>query len=120
MSGPNAYSKLYFTERVKPVLEKRWREEYLKQNPGHGNLKLPRWKIPFQNKILHEVWDAEPEDVKNEVRRKFGLRLDGEESDDSEEETEAPKDEKVARVKGYQTYVMRRQRLRRLRLGSAN
>ena len=105
LSGANAYSKLYFAERVKPVVERRWREEYLKNNPGHGNLKLPRWKITFQNEILHEVWNAEPEEVKTEVRRKFGL--DGDDSDVADEENEeAPQDERVARATEYQTYVM--------------
>ena len=112
LSGANTYSKLYFAERVKPVLEKRWREEYLKEHPDHGNAKLPRWKITFQNKILHEVWNAEPQDVKNEVRKKFGLRVpgDGDNSSESEEETEAPvpQDHRVALAKGYQTYVMYR------------
>jgi hypothetical protein len=110
LSAPNAYSKLYFQTKVKPVVEVRWNKEYLKNNPQHqpGD-KIPRWEIPFQNAILHELWHAESEEVKNEVRSKFGLNED--ESDDGSDEPDEPKEEdgadraeleRVARAKEYQ------------------
>ena len=111
--GANAYSKLYFKTKIKPIVEERWKAEYLKKNPDHkpGD-KIPRWKITFQNAILHEMWKAEPDTVKNDVRDQFGLNE--EDTDDEEAEPDEPEEgdgadrdelERVERAKGYQTCV---------------
>jgi hypothetical protein len=116
LSAPNAYSKLYFATKIKPVVEERWEKKYLEKNPQHkpGD-KIPHWRIPFQNAILHELWNAEPEDVKNDVRRQFGLNDDDSEGElESAEPDEAEEDrdgsdraelERVERLKSYQRCV---------------
>ena len=115
LSAPNAYSKLYFTTKIKPVVE-RWEKVYLEKNPQHkpGD-KIPHWRIPFQNAILHELWNAKPDELKNDVRRQFGLNDDDSEGDlQSAEPDEAEEDgdgsdraerERVERLRGYQRCV---------------
>ena len=115
LSAPNAYSKLYFKKKVKPVVEQRWREKYLKEHPEHKPTdKFPRWPILFQNKILHEFWNAEPKELQDSVRKEFGL--DSDESEGEEEaETIAPdtdddpkakaERERITKVQEYQKCV---------------
>ena len=98
------------------MVEERWEKKYLEKNPQHkpGD-KIPHWRIPFQNAILHELWNAEPEDVKNDVRRQFGSNDDDSEGElESAEPDEAEEDrdgsdraelERVERLKSYQRCV---------------
>jgi hypothetical protein len=111
LSGANAYSKLFFKTKVKPVVEEKWKAHYLAKNPGQPTGKIPRWPIPFQNKILHDLWKAEPEDVRADVRRQFGL----DEAEDSEEEEAVSEGEdpeqqaerrRSQRTREYQKYVI--------------
>jgi hypothetical protein len=111
LSGANAYSKLFFKTKVKPVVEEKWKAHYLAKNPGQPTGKIPRWPIPFQNKILHDLWKAEPEDVRADVRRQFGL----DEAEDSEEEEAVSEGEdpeqqaerrRSQRAREYQKYVI--------------
>lgn len=111
LSGANAYSKLFFKTKIKPVVEERWRTQYLAKNPGQQPSKFPRWPIEFQTEIVQEMWKAEPDDVKADVRRQLGL----DESDESGVEEEAPEGEdpgqqaehkRAQRAREYQKYVM--------------
>lgn len=119
LSAAHAYSKLYFKTKIKPVVEKRWQEEYLQKNPQHqpGD-KIPHWEFKFQNVILQEMWKAEPDSVKADVRRRFGLDVDDSDGE-NEPEPEPEKEkglgdgpdraevERVARAREYQSYVPR-------------
>jgi hypothetical protein len=105
LTAVHVYSKVHFTDKVKPVIERRWKAKYLAENPQHKPTDpIPHWKIEFQNQVLHELWNAESEDVREEIRRRCSETIDECEEDDAEEETgaERAERERVARARNYQ------------------
>jgi hypothetical protein len=98
LSGANAYSKLYFKTKIKPVLQERWRNEYLAKHPEGlpATGKLPRWPIRLQNKVLHELWKEEPNKVKDEVWERFGLNRN--DSDSEPDEDAGPNEDEAQRA----------------------
>ena len=111
LSGANAYSKLNFKTKIMPVVQERWRDEYLAMHPGANPSKLPRWPIRLQNAVKLELWEAEPDEVKDDVRERFGLHRD--DSDSESDEVAGSDDDpaqqaecrRVARAKEYQRCV---------------
>ena len=65
LSTTHAYEKLYW-EKIKPILDERW-DQYITENPGAGGTHLRSNWLNYQNKLLRELLDAEPEDIKKEV-----------------------------------------------------
>ena len=65
LSTTHAYGKLYW-EKIKPILDERW-DQYITENPGAGRTHLRSNQLNYQNKLLRELLDAEPEDIKKEV-----------------------------------------------------
>jgi len=76
LSTTHAYGKLYW-EKLKPILDERW-DQYIAENPDAGGTHLRGNRLNHQNKLLRELLDAEPEDIKKEVerRREEGIAFD--------------------------------------------
>jgi len=103
LSTTHAYGKLYW-EKLKPILDERW-DQYIAENPGAGGTHLRSNRLNYQNKLLRELLDAEPEDIKKEVerRREEGIAFDDDgpepELEGAGESTSAT--EKQRRAKAY-------------------
>ena len=59
MSERNTYSKLYYDERVKPAVE---------AEIGDRKISRPE-RFAITNKLLAEIYDKEPESLKEEIRK---------------------------------------------------
>src|SRR5262245_42839065 len=74
-----AYQTLYYQEKIKEVVEKRWEIEY-KSKPGNeSKVKCPAPPLHFRNQITEEMWENESAEVKAKVEE---YRNKSEESDD--------------------------------------
>jgi hypothetical protein len=63
-----AYSKLYYDSRLRPIVEGRWREVYVQKNPDHDPaIPIPPVDLVFRNKLLKNMLDNETAAVKAEV-----------------------------------------------------
>jgi hypothetical protein len=67
LSVTQAYTKLYWEEKIAAVVEKRWKTKWLSEHPEY-NPKDPRHRIPkapiaFQNSVVRELYDSEPPEV---------------------------------------------------------
>jgi len=65
LSTTHAYGKLYW-ERLKPILDERW-GQHIAENPDASGEHLRSEWLKYQNNLLRELLDSEPEDVKKEV-----------------------------------------------------
>jgi len=103
LSTTHAYGKIYW-DKIKPILDERW-DQYIAENPDAGGIHVRTNRLSYQNKLLKELLDAEPEDVKKEVeqRREEGITSDNgrpePELEDAGESTSAA--EKQRRAKAY-------------------
>ena len=80
-----AYSRLYYEKRLKPITDARW-EQYITENPEMKSKKGER--LRHRNVVLKELLDAETDDVKAEVerRREEGIMSDDEDLVESEDD----------------------------------
>lgn len=107
LSSTHAYTKLYYSSKLKPIVDKAW-EQLIAENPGKIWGKGER--LRHQNKLLAELLSAEPEEVKQKVEQ---CREEGIGSDDGTPEPERAGEstgvkEKQRRAKAYafQKYVL--------------
>lgn len=77
-----AYSKLYYDKKLKPVVEEAW-EKYLSAHPDLPHTKGN--KLRHRNELLQQLLEGESEEVKEEVNRR---REEGISAEDIEEELE--------------------------------
>jgi hypothetical protein len=63
------YSKLYYESKLKEVIEERWIEKYLHENPLHCG-KTPAPSMDFRNVETKALLEEESEEVKEEVRKR--------------------------------------------------
>jgi hypothetical protein len=93
------YSKLYYDEKIKDILMERWRnerhleDEYDTENPA------ARPTIKFQNKVTRELYDAESQEVKENVEKH---RSRERESSSDEEEGEGEREDVALAVRRKQ------------------
>jgi hypothetical protein len=80
-----AYSRLYYEKRLKPITDARW-EQYITENPEMKSKKGER--LRHRNVVLKELLDAETDDVKAEVerRREEGIMSGDEDLVESEDD----------------------------------
>lgn len=98
-----AYSRLYYNDRVKAVFERRWEEE--KERVRSGEQESMPSIVKFRNKITQELLAAESDEVKAAVetyRHKIaGKKEGGEEDDGLDEETSETMGEQADRAVEY-------------------
>jgi hypothetical protein len=105
------YSKLHYNSKIREIVNTRWREHYLKENPGHDQTDMvPAPTIKFRNAVTQELFDAEPENVKEEVERERE-KMGNEESTmvaelDAADDLDQKERERIDRAKKYQVYVV--------------
>ena len=84
MPAYQMYSYLYYEEKIKDVLKECWLSERHLEDGYDPEKPLDRLTISFQNKIMKELYDAESDDVKEEVEK----HRNGEVEEDSEGDEE--------------------------------
>jgi len=92
------YSRLYW-EKIKPVVDERWREN-LVLHPEAASEKGTL--LAFRNDIIKEMWDDEPEDVRNKVKRRRDEEVaeDAESDEDNAADSEGQRGQ--AKARSYQ------------------
>ena len=68
------YSLMYYSTKLKVVVDEEWATSWKAQNPG--STYVPPVEIQFRNKVVQRLYDAEPEDVKNHVECKRNERYE--------------------------------------------
>src|SRR5260221_8040715 len=81
LSSTHAYTKLYYSSKLKPIVDKAW-EQYVAENPGKNS---GGDQLRHQNKLLAELLSAETEEVKQKVEQ---CREEGVASNDDTPEPE--------------------------------
>ncbi|KAF7974575.1 hypothetical protein HWV62_11950 [Athelia sp. TMB] len=64
LSLTQAYSKRYYPTKLKPIVESRYLEHLDAVDEGHAE---EMRAIDYRNKIIKELWDNEPQEVKDEI-----------------------------------------------------
>ena len=110
LAAIQAYSKLYYTSKLKPIVDKAW-EEYVAQNPDQNGGKGEQ--LRQRNMLLAKLLHAETKEIKEKVERyrKEGIASGDESSDISEPDNagdSTSNKEKLRRAKAYafQKYVL--------------
>jgi hypothetical protein len=86
LAAYQAYSHLFFDEKIKNVLEARWlAERHLEKDFEEDNPK-EKPSIRFQNKVTRELYELETDDVKEEVEEY--RKREADKNDTSEEDSE--------------------------------
>ena len=107
LSSTQAYTKLYYASKLKPVVDKAW-ERHVAENPGVEGRRGEQ--LGHQNKLLAKLLSEETEEVKQKVeqRREEGIASNGG-TPEPEGAVESTSDrEKQRRTKAYafQKYVL--------------
>jgi hypothetical protein len=62
-----AYQQLYYEEKIKDIVEKRW-DEHLRSQPGYDEDSVPQVpSLAFRNRITRELFADESDEVKDKV-----------------------------------------------------
>ena len=106
LSSTHTYTKLYYSSKLKPIVDKAW-EEHVAENPGKNREKGER--LRHQNKLIAELLSAETEEVKQKVEqcREEGIASDDDalEPEDAVESTSAREKLRCAKAYALQKYV---------------
>ncbi|SRR5260221_2484509 len=107
LSSTQAYTKLYYSSKLKPIVDKAW-EQHAAENPGKSREKGER--LRHQNKLLAELLHAETEEVKQKVEhcREEGIASsdDGPESEGAVESTSVKEKQRRTKAYAFQKYVL--------------
>jgi hypothetical protein len=97
LSLTQAYTKLYWRDRIEDEVEQHWRKEWLADHPEYDASnpfhRIPKPGIAFRNRIVQMLYDAEPEDIKREIEKHRDQT--GEQSDSDDNADNAKADEAV-------------------------
>jgi len=107
LSSTQAYTKLYYPSKLKPIVDKAW-EQHVAENPGKNRGKGD-W-LRYQNKLLADLLSAETEEVKQKVQqcREEGVASDddGPEPEGAVESTGIKEKQRRAKAYAFQKYVL--------------
>jgi hypothetical protein len=104
LSVTQAYSRLYYEKKLKAIVDARW-ARHLTENPtGHGRGEALR----LRNAVIKELFDAETEEVKADVKKKReeGSFSDEDIESDDDGEVEAIELQRRNRARRYQRKVL--------------
>ena len=107
LSSTHAYTKLYYSSKLKPIVDEAWKQ-HVAENPGKVGVRGER--LRHQNKLLAELLSNETEEVKQKVEqcREEGIASDSDtpEPDDAGESTSAKEKQRRAKAYALQKYVL--------------
>jgi hypothetical protein len=86
LSLTQAYTKLYWKDRIEPVVEERWKAEWLAEHPDYDASvhRIPKHGLAFQNHVVRLLYESEPESIKKGVEQYRDETGDQSDSDDDE------------------------------------
>ena len=88
-----AYSRLYYTERIKPIILERW-ALHVENHPEDSDRQGP--PLTFRNKVIKELYQQETAEVKAEVERcRNEDRFPEPDSDESDGDSDTEPDDDV-------------------------
>jgi hypothetical protein len=97
-----AYSKIYYESKLKPIVQEQWNKKFLKDNPHHGSKRIPAVELKFRNAAIQVLFEAESTEVKEEVKRWQEVSDD---IGDVDGETEAQERERKQRAVDRQRFA---------------
>lgn len=95
-----AYSKLYYDDKVKETVEKEWEQKVNEFNKTRGPDDKPLSKLPFIKKVTERFWKNEMDDVIAKVERYREEQINEEDS----AQNPAGDDDEAIRVAKAQAY----------------
>jgi hypothetical protein len=107
MSLGQAYSALHYEDRVKDLIPGRWiveRQRLIEEKGKDYGATAPVW---FRNLVAKELYDDEPEDVKEEVKKYRAAAISGEVNEeiagvDDDEDADDEEKNRLAKARAYQ------------------
>ena len=101
-----AYSTLYYKEKLKDTIQASWKEVHLRENPEHDkDAPIPAVSLGYRNQKTRELYDSETAEVKAKVEAFQKSSKDHcEYVDEFEDDDEIDEEERQrrAQVYGYQ------------------
>jgi hypothetical protein len=99
-----AYSRLYYEDKLKAIINEHWLT-HLKSHPEDASKKGST--LAFRNKIVKELYDAEPAEVKAEVkkRRDEGFSDGDDEDGDDDANVDKVEQKRKAKAVSFQRYA---------------
>lgn len=92
-----AYSRLYYEEKLKEIIAQRWAGHVAMQEDGDAKSKGPT--LPFRNKVIKELYESESAEVKAEVEKHRDAESEDEPDVDDFDDKDIDKEEAQRRAK---------------------
>jgi hypothetical protein len=106
--GWQVYSKLYYKEKLRRLIQESWEKKYRQDHPElDEDAPIPRLSLSFRNQKTRELFEAEKDEIKQEVATAQKADLDsGDDEDNDEGEDDDPdgdehEHKRLARLAGY-------------------
>jgi hypothetical protein len=101
-----AYSVLYYKDRLRDEIQGLWKARYIRKNPGCDRRSIPKPKLEWRNRMVQKLFEKESEEVKNEVEevRKSMQRSMTELADAEDDKNDELDDEERANRKRARMY----------------
>ena len=107
LSSTQAYTKLYYASKLKPVVDKAW-EQHVAENPGINSKRGEQ--LGHRNKLLAKLLSAETEELKQKVEQccEEGIASDDgtPEPEGAVESTSDKEKQRRAKACAFQKYVL--------------
>jgi hypothetical protein len=78
-----AYSRLFYEDKLKNIIAQRWAAHIAMQEDGDAKTKGPT--LPFRNKVIKELYNAKSTEIKAEVENHRDVESESEPDDDDED-----------------------------------
>jgi hypothetical protein len=94
-----AYSKRFYEEKLKEVIQARWNVEYKAKNPDHNEgTPIPLPSLAFRNEAIRSMYEEESEEIKKEIEAYRDKLGNDDDSDAIDEEGISPEERERRKV----------------------
>jgi hypothetical protein len=112
LSLTQAYTKLYWKDKIENIVNERWKADWLSAHPDYDannpSERIPVPGIAFRNKIVRRLYDSELETIKSmvqEYREETGEQSDSSDDEQSEDGARKMFNARQRRVFGLVFYL---------------